>query len=278
MVQFGLAKRAGGLVTVAFALVVCIAPSVAQAQEGDPQSGRGPGQEIIYISTSTVAPIRIQLPDGYSPDGSYPLVIGLHGHGGRGDEFFTPAPVFARAGVIYAVLQAPYALAMAGRIGYSWNLRGVDNDAGDQGENELSIEYILKAVSTLEDKLAPESVYLMGFSQGGTMTYRTAIAHHRRFDGFMVFGSWYRPEWFSDEEVAAANHLHVFIGHGRQDRVVERSTTSRDILSDAGYDVTLYDYDGGHMIARSALDEMFAWMRATRPSNDGRRGSTVRRQ
>lgn len=239
-----------------------VAPTSAIGQEGDPSSGRGPGQEIIYISTPAVAPIRIQLPDDYDADESYVLVVGLHGHGGRGDEFFTPAPLFAEAGVVYAVLQAPYALAMAGRIGYSWNLRGVDNDAGDQGENELSVEYTLKAVDTLVEKFTPEAVYLMGFSQGGTMTYQTAIGHHQRFDGFMVFGSWYRPEWFNEDEVAAANHLRVFVGHGRQDGVVERSTTSRDILENAGYDVTLYDYDGGHMIAVSAIEEMFKWIRS----------------
>jgi phospholipase/carboxylesterase len=247
---------------VAVALSILSIPGGVIAQEGDRGSGRGPGQELIYVATPTVAPIRIQLPDGYDADQAYPLVVGLHGHGGRGDEFFTPAPSFAREGVVYAVLQAPYALAMAGRIGYSWNLRGVDNEAGDQGENELSIDYILKAVDLLVEKFDPEAVYLMGFSQGGTMTYQTAIAHHDRFTGFMVFGSWYRPEWFDEGEVAAANHLRVFVGHGRQDGVVERSTASRDILDSAGYDVVLYDYDGGHMIAQSALDEMFVWLRA----------------
>jgi predicted esterase len=209
------------------AVLALLVPAAAVAQEGDASSGRGPGQEIMYVATPTVAPIRIQLPEGYDADQTYPLVVGLHGHGGRGDEFFTPAPMFAKAGVIYAVLQAPYALAMAGRIGYSWNLRGVDNEAGDQGENELSIRYILTAVDALEEKFHPDDVYLMGFSQGGTMTYQTAIANHERFKSFMVFGSWYRPEWFSEEEVAAANHLRVFVGHGRQDGVVERSTTSK---------------------------------------------------
>ena len=143
-------------------------------------------------------------------------------------------------------------------------MRGVDNDAGDQGENELSIQYILTAVQALEEKFHPDEVYLLGFSQGGTMTYQTAIGNHERFKGFMVFGSWYRPEWFPENEVAAANHLRVFVGHGRQDGVVERSTTSRDILEAAGYDVTLYDYDGGHMIAVSAIEEMFEWMARSR--------------
>jgi len=245
--------------TVAMVLALLV-PAIAVGQEGDPTSGRGPGQEIIYVATPTLAPIRIQLPEGYDADQTYPLVIGLHGHGGRGDEFFTPAPMFARAGVVYAVLQAPYAFPSAGRIGYSWNLRGVDNDAGDQGDNELSIRYILTVLDTLEEKFHPGEVYLMGFSQGGTMTYQTAIGNHQRFKGFTVFGSWYRPEWFSAEEVAAANHLRVFIGHGRQDAVVERSTTSSEILKAAGYEVTLYDYDGGHTIATSAIQEMFEWM------------------
>jgi phospholipase/carboxylesterase len=233
----------------------------AFAQEGDPQAGRRPGQEFLYITAPAVEPIRIQFPAEHKPDRAYPLVVGLHGHGGRGDEFFTPAPLFAREGIIYAVLQAPYAFPSVGRIGYSWTLRGVDDEAGDQGETELSIQYVLQAVDTLVDKYAPASVYLMGFSQGGTMTYRTALRHPQRFDGFAVFGSWYRPEWFTEQQLAAASDLRVFIGHGLQDRVVERSTASRDILEDAGFDVTLYDYEGGHMIAVSAIERMFRWIR-----------------
>lgn len=252
------AARAIGVVLVVGMLAV---PSRAGAQEGDPSAGRRPGQEVLYIATPTLAPIRIQTPNGYDPARRYPLVVGLHGHGGRGDEFFTPAPMFAGAGVIYAVLQAPYAFASAGRIGYSWTLRGFDDEAGDQGESELSVGYILSAVEALVEKFSPESVYLMGFSQGGTMTYQTALANPDRFEGFAVFGSWYRPGWFSEQELAAANELRVFIGHGLQDGVVERSTNSRDILEAAGFDVTLYDYAGGHMIANSAIDEMFGWIR-----------------
>lgn len=257
-----LADRSVGLIALCLAALSLAAglPWQVAAQEGDPAAGRGPGQSFIYVTTPTVAPIRIQLPADYREGEAYPLVVGLHGHGGRGDEFFTPAPMFAEAGVMYAVLQAPYALAMAGRIGYSWNLRGVDDEAGDQGESELSIQYILTAVQALVDMYEPSAVYLMGFSQGGTMTYQTALANPDRFDGFAVFGSWYRPDWFADDELAAANDLRVFIGHGLQDGVVERSTNSRDILESAGFDVTLYDYDGGHMIARSAMDEMFVWI------------------
>ena len=106
----------------------------------------------------------------------------------------------------------------------------------------------------------------MGFSQGGTMTYQTAITYHERFKGFMVFGSWFRSDWFTDEQITAANGLRVFVGHSRQDGVVERSTMSRDILEEHGYGVTLYDYDGGHMIAQSALGEMFRWIDAAEGS------------
>ena len=45
-----------------------------------------------------------------------------------------------------------------------------------------------------------------------------------------------------------------------QDGVVEPSPASRDTLESAGFNVTLYDYAGGHMIAVSAIQEMFTWM------------------
>ncbi|MGD8330817.1 MAG: alpha/beta hydrolase-fold protein [Acidobacteriota bacterium] len=242
------------------ATLVLALPSPALAQEGDRSAGRKEGQDLLYLAAPALEPIRIQFPVDYDAARDYPLVVGLHGHGGRGDEFFSPAPVFAQAGVIYAVLQAPYAFVSVGRIGYSWTLRGVDDDAGDQGDTELSIHYVLTAVDTLVEKLHPSSVYLMGFSQGGTMTYQTALAHPDRFDGIAVFGSSYRREWFTDGELVAASSLPVFIGHGQQDGVAPRSTESRDILRAAGFTVTFYDYPGGHMIARSAIDEMFRWM------------------
>ena len=69
----------------AVAAVVFLVPSMALAQEGDPQAGRGPGQEIAYVTVETVAPVRIQLPADYDASRRYTLVVGLHGHGGRGD-------------------------------------------------------------------------------------------------------------------------------------------------------------------------------------------------
>lgn len=106
-----------------------------------------------------------------------------------------------------------------------------------------------------------------GRGPGQEIFYITAetvarIRYHERFKGFMVFGSWFRSEWFTDEQIGAADDLRVFVGHGRQDGVVDRSTMSRDILEGHGYDVTLFDYEGGHMIAESALDAMFEWIEA----------------
>ena len=186
----------------------------------------------------------------------------MHGHGGRADEFFAPAPVFADGNVIYATAQAPYALPAAGRIGFSWTLRGVDNEAGDQGARELSMRYVLNVVDTLTERYNVADVYLMGFSQGGTVTYRTAIANPTRFAGLLAFGSGFDPDWFADGELEAASRLRVFVGHGRADRRAELSRLARDTFRDLEYDVTLYDYEGGHTIDMSAIDELLEWIDA----------------
>jgi len=228
----------------------------ASAQEASADQG-----QVVYLEGVSLFPTRVRLPDDYDASKSYTLVVGLHGHGGRADDFFRPAPWFADVDVIYAVPQAPYAFPSLGRIGYSWNLRGFDDDAGDQGADALTESYILGVVDALAGRYSVDDVYLMGFSQGGAFTYLTGIKHHERFAGLIAYGSRFSPEWFSEGELAGANHLRVFISHGLSDPVAPVSTQAADTLRELGYEVGLFEFEGGHVISRPAIEALLRWLK-----------------
>lgn len=225
------------------------APATSPAQQA--AGGRG---ERVYLEATSLLPILVQLPDGYDPESEYPLIVGLHGHGGKADEFFTPAAMIARGGVIYAVPQAPYGYVSTSGLGYSWNLRDVDDTADEQGD-EVTIAYILDVVVAMRERYAVGKVFLMGFSQGGSFAYRTAIPHHERFDGLIAFGSRFNPDWFDDGQLEAASHLPVFLAGGNQDSNAELEP-ARDALEPLGYDVDLYEFEGGHVISMVAIERM----------------------
>ncbi len=231
------------------------APPIPQEQEA--AAGR---QDTVYVGSVSLFPTLVQLPVDYDESATYRLVVGLHGHGGRQNDFFEPpASLFRDAGLIYAVPQAPYAYLPSNRIGYSWNLRDVDDFADNRGD-EVTIRYILDVIESLRERYSVGEVYLMGFSQGGTFTYYTAITHHDLFAGLATFGSRLNEQRFAPEELAAANHLRAFVAGGTLDTGAQ-PVRARYLLDEAGFDVTLYQFDAGHTITRVAMEEFIDWVK-----------------
>lgn len=241
------------LVVTALLAAAAMAPATSEAQEAAP----GPS-ERVYIESTSLFSILVQLPENYEPDREYPLIVGLHGHGARADGFFEPAaPLTSRGGVIYAVPQAPYAYGRAGGLGYSWNLRDVD-DTAEQAGDAVTIAYILDVVDAMRARYRVGKVFLMGFSQGGEFAYRTAIGHHQSFDGIIAFGSRFNPDWFEDGQLKAARHLRVFVAGGNQDSNAQLEP-AREALEGLGYQVDLYEFRGGHVISFVAIERMVAF-------------------
>ncbi len=251
------------MILVGFGLCVVALASAAEAmtqatpQEQETAAGR---DATVYVGSISLFPIMVQLPADYGESETYTLVVGLHGHGGRQIDFFEPpARLFRDAGLIYAVPQAPYAYLPTNRIGYSWNLRDIDDRVADRGD-EVTIRYILDVIESLRERYSVGDVYLMGFSQGGTFTYYTAIAHHDLFAGLATFGSRLNEERFSSEELAAANRLRAFVAGGTRDSGA-RPVRARYLLAEAGFDVELYEFDGGHTITREGMEEFIDWVK-----------------
>ncbi len=216
----------------------------------------------VEIEASTFVPGYVRLPAGYDSTRSYPLVIGLHGYGASPKSF---AKLYERAGspeLIYVCLQAPYAFGAGRDLGYSWSTWSRDDSTIDEQSARLSSEYIADAARKLGARYRASGTWLLGFSQGCFMAYRTGITNHDLFKGIICFGGGLDTLLFGPNDYAAAKGLKVFASHGKDDRMVEfkYGTTTRDFLRRKGYDVKWAEFKGGHTVPEQQLKQAVTWM------------------
>ena len=218
----------------------------------------------LHVEGSVLFKCLVGLPYDYDADSgrSYPLVVGLHGYGSNAEHFFIAGKLFAEAGIIYAVPQAPYTFLGSNGLGYSWSLRSTDDQAASDRSSVLTIDYVVEVVENLKEQYQVSDVYLFGFSQGGAYTYMTGLENPELFAGLIAFGSRFDPEWFTEETLTAASGLPIFIGHGEQDAgiSIQAAQEGKRILEAFDYDVTYHAFDTGHMIPVDALRVAVDWI------------------
>jgi predicted esterase len=214
-----------------------------------------------YMAAGTILEYRIMFPEDYDPDRAVPLVIGLHGYGASPEGFAGLWDRFDEPDFIFAVPRAPYNRFSGPDPGYSWAIRGDDEELSRESVR-ISEDWICSLRNALVGEYRISDVYLMGFSQGCSFTYGIGLRHPDLFDGLICFAGWLDTTWVSGDQVLAASHMPVVIAHGFEDQVVEyeASTTARDYLEESGYDVLFIEFEGGHTVDADALVEAQSWL------------------
>lgn len=224
---------------------------------------------LVLVRGEKAAPCRIRVPGDYDGGRSYPLIVALHGHGGCSENFIQLFDLVPNAGFILAAPEGLYE--MAGSTGsrhrhYSWDVAYQDETLWSWAD-PLTVAYILNVVQGVSAQYSVDGVYVMGFSQGAAYAYMTAILHPAVFDG-MVCVSGILPKtdtsysMISDSTLAAACGLPVFIAHSREDKALEyeQGIWAKQRLEKLGYDVTFFDYPGGHIIPAMVMQEVARWI------------------
>jgi len=216
----------------------------------------------VDIEATCLVPGYVRLPGDYDSTRAYPLVIGLHGYGATPKSF---ARLYERAGnpeLLFVCLQAPYPFGAGRDLGYSWTTWNRKDSTVGPRSARLSSDFIAEAARKLSARFKTDGMWLLGFSQGCGMAYRTGIAHRDLFKGIIGFGGGLDTTSFGPADYAAARGLRIFAAHGKEDRVVEYKygTTTRDFLKRKGYDVTWAEFKGGHTVPEQQLKQAVKWM------------------
>jgi phospholipase/carboxylesterase len=189
----------------------------------------------------------LYVPEYYTPDRAWPLVMALHGGSGNGGGFLWSWLRDARS--FGAILVAPTA------TGPTWALMGDDADT----PNLTSILGDLQSRFNVDSK----KLLLTGMSDGGTFCYVSGLDGASPFTHLAPVAATFHPLMAELADAERLRGLPVFLVHGRLDWMfpVQVARHTNEALSAAGADVTYREIDDlSHCYPREINAEMLSWL------------------
>jgi len=198
-------------------------------------------------------------------------VIILHGLGADGNDFVPIAQeldlrpvgpvrfVFPHAPII------PVTINNGHRMRAWYDILGLDLV---RREDEAGLRQSMAAVRALlarerQRGMPANRIVLAGFSQGCAMALMTGLRYNERLAGVVGLSGYLPLAQTTLAERSEANALTpIFMGHGRQDNVVDiaRGQASRDALAALGYDIEWHEYPMAHSVCPEEIADLNQWL------------------
>ena len=190
----------------------------------------------------------LYVPEYYTPERAWPLVMALHGGSGNGRGFLWSWLRDARSHG--AILVAPTA------IGNTWALMGEDIDTPN-------LARILDSVKARWN-IDPARMLLTGMSDGGTFCYVSGLESASPFTHLAPVAATFHPLMAEIADAERLRGLPIHLVHGRLDWMfpVQVARQTQQVLSAAGADVTYRELnDLSHTYPREMNAEILKWLR-----------------
>ena len=194
-----------------------------------------------------------------------PIVIAVHGLGDNANGFVFLVKRL-RLPFRFVIPNGPFRTRGKGR---SWYRRHSQLAEGDVDASSLRVRELVDQVrSRWPDAGKP---YLMGFSQGGVMTYAMAARHPDLFSGLVSIAGYLIPD---DQQFPRARpgYPPVLIVHGKHDAVVRHQLGEEAMsrLKSQGWKVDIFTHSGQHRVPPPATDAIRDWLLKTVERRTGR--------
>ena len=189
----------------------------------------------------------LYVPEYYTPDRSWPLVVALHGGTGTGRAFLWSWLADARAHC--AILIAPTA------VGSTWALMGDDPDT----PNIIRILDMVRSRYNID--VARQ--LLSGMSDGGTFCYVSGLRADSPFTHLAPVSATFHPLMAQFADADRLHDLPIHLVHGRLDWMfpVQTARDARDSLAVAGANVTYRELDDlSHCYPREINAGLLDWL------------------
>jgi phospholipase/carboxylesterase len=193
----------------------------------------------------------LYVPEHYTPDRAWPLVMALHGGSGTGHQFLWSWLRDARSRG--AILVAPTS------VGSTWSLSGDDVDTPNL---RRMLAFIRENWS-----VDPARMLLTGMSDGGTFTYLSGMEEHSPFTHIAPVSAAFNPLLVAMTGGERTKDLPVFVIHGALDWMfpVSMAREAARTLEAFGAQVTYRELeDLRHTYPREMNAELLAWMSGTK--------------
>jgi phospholipase/carboxylesterase len=215
---------------------------VLSARGGDaPPPSADPSRGVGLLGLARERDGLVYIPRSLDPAEAAPLLVLLHGAGGRGTDIANPLVEGAEANGI--VLLAPDSR------GRTW-----DVIMGGYGRDVAFLDEALRETFR-RCRVDPERVAVGGFSDGASYALSIGLNNGGLFRHVLAFSPGF---------AAPTRHEgrpRVFVSHGVDDRVLPIDPCSRRLvpmLRGAGYDVDYREFDGGHVVPPEMISAALA--------------------
>lgn len=258
---------------VSLALALVLVPWTALPGQQPQPAAHAANRDTLWFRAAAYFPVMVELPENFDSTRAYPAVVALHGFDSSYDSFRRVAPALTDAGFVTIFPRAPYSFPpTAPEVQASWGLNmwtppPLTNDRElDSLSTELTaMRFIPNALERVRRAYRLGPVYLLGFSQGAIYAFVTGLQNRDEFSGIVAFGlAGFDPDWETayGSVVGDGNQLPIYLGLGRSDHFVpvEDIERARDVLTDAGYRVTLRLFEGGHALPPEELARAVDWL------------------
>lgn len=189
----------------------------------------------------------VYVPEYYTPDRTWPLVMALHGGSGNGRGFLWSWLRDSRS--LGAILVAPTA------TGQTWALMGDDTDTPN----------LMRMLETVCSRWTIDAsrMLLTGMSDGGTFCYVSGLDGASPFTHLAPVSATFHPLMAEMADATRLQGLPIFITHGKLDWMfpVQTARQTQAALAAAGADVTYREIDDlSHTYPREINVELLQWL------------------
>lgn len=214
----------------------------SSAQTGVMHAGAEPGERGGF---------SLYVPEDYTPERAWPLVMALHGGGGNGRNFLWSWLRDARGRD--AILCAPTA------IGSTWAI--ADDDDPDTPNLARALEFIRSRWNIDEKRML-----LTGMSDGGTFTYASGLEAGSPFTHLAPVAASFHPVLAQLADPDRLKGLPIFVIHGALDWMFDISVAreAQASLTSAGASVMYWELDDlSHTYPREVNSVLLEWLSGT---------------
>ncbi len=211
---------------------------------------------------------HIAIESGKNPHYS---IVWLHGLGADGQDFVPMVdelklPVAVRYIFPHAP-QRPVTIngGLVMRAWYDINSDRIDaqQDAAGIRHSQTAIEALI--AQEVSRGIAPDHIFLAGFSQGGAVALHTGLRQSVPLCGMLILSA-YLPlaDTAQAEASSGSRQTPIFMAHGRNDTIVPCAlgVASREHLKSLGYTVAWHDYPMQHSVNDQELRDIEAWLKS----------------
>ena len=192
----------------------------------------------------------LYVPEYYTPDRAWPLVMALHGGSGNGRNFLWSWLRDIRS--FGALLIAPTA------TGPTWALMGDDTDTPN----------LMRMLETVRSRYNVDSkrMLMTGLSDGGTFCWVSGLDRASPFTHLAPIAATFHPLMAEVADADRLRGLPIFLVHGRLDWMfpVQVARQTSNLLSAAGADIVYREIDDlSHCYPREMNAEILRWLNGT---------------